>query len=219
MRVLFLGGATSILGRACYAWLRNLPNVDVSDYVTDLVTDPSGWDVGVSVMYPHIVRPAVLEILPIANVHTGFLPWNRGKHPNVWPIIDGTPAGATLHWMDATVDTGDIMARIPVPVEPWDTAHTLYRKLEDAALDLFCANWWLVEGFSKGVPQRGLGAGSLHYAKELPGVTLDLDGRLPVRETLAILRARSFPGYPGVRFTEDGKTWEVTVNCQEVHGD
>ena len=41
-----------------------------------------------------------------------MLPYNRGKNPNVWPIIDGTPAGVTLHYIDSGIDTGEIIHQI-----------------------------------------------------------------------------------------------------------
>ena len=49
--------------------------------------------------------------------------------------VDGTPAGVSLHRIDEGIDTGPILARREVPVEPIDTGETLYRKLEDAGLE------------------------------------------------------------------------------------
>lgn len=45
------------------------------------------------------------------NLHISYLPWNKGADPNFWSCIDGTPAGVTLHHIDAGVDTGDIIAQ------------------------------------------------------------------------------------------------------------
>ena len=37
-----------------------------------------------------------------------YLPFNRGKNPNVWSIIESTPCGATIHKIDEKIDTGKI---------------------------------------------------------------------------------------------------------------
>src|SRR5262249_8890160 len=77
-----------------------------------------GADIGLSVMLGYVLAPDFLSVFPrgVVNLHPALLPFNRGAHPNVWSIVDGTPAGATLHWMDENVDTGDIIAQMPVEV-------------------------------------------------------------------------------------------------------
>jgi methionyl-tRNA formyltransferase len=49
------------------------------------------------------LRSRVLDLFPghCVNIHRSFLSWGRGAHSNVWSIVEGTPAGATLHYMDA----------------------------------------------------------------------------------------------------------------------
>ena len=38
-----------------------------------------------------------------------YLPWNRGADPNFWSILEDTPKGVTIHIMDESIDTGDIL--------------------------------------------------------------------------------------------------------------
>ena len=92
-------------------------------------------DIGVSVSFGYILRRALLDLLPAGciNLHPALLPYNRGAHPNIWSIIDRTPAGATLHYIDEGVDTGDIIAQRSVPADLADTGETLYLKLERAS--------------------------------------------------------------------------------------
>src|SRR5262245_54565473 len=89
-------------------------------------------DVGVSVLFGYILTRDLLSLMPhgCVNLHPAYLPYNRGAYPNVWSIVDGTPAGVTLHSIDAGIDTGPIIARREVPIDPTDTGETLYRKLE-----------------------------------------------------------------------------------------
>jgi methionyl-tRNA formyltransferase len=93
-------------------------------------------EIAVSILFGYILRPEFLALPPAGciNLHPSLLPYNRGAHPNVWSIIEGTPAGTTLHYIDSGVDTGDIIAQREVPVEPIDTGETLYRRLEYASL-------------------------------------------------------------------------------------
>src|SRR5689334_20336598 len=50
------------------------------------------------------------------NLHNSYLPWNRGAHACTWAIVDRTPAGATMHWMDEGIDTGDILYQEPMSI-------------------------------------------------------------------------------------------------------
>jgi len=79
-------------------------------------------DVGVSVLFGYILRGRFLSLFPrgVVNLHPALLPYNRGAYPNVWSIVDRTPAGATLHYVDPGVDTGDIVTQVTVPVSPVD---------------------------------------------------------------------------------------------------
>jgi len=90
-----------------------------------------------SVNFAYIFKKNFLECFKETfNLHTGYLPYNRGMHPNVWPIIDGTPAGVTLHTMDAEIDKGKIIYQEKVEVEEIDTGKTLYEKLENKSMDV-----------------------------------------------------------------------------------
>ena len=91
-------------------------------------------DIGVSVLLGYILRRELLDCFPSGciNLHTSFLPWNRGAHPNVWSIVDRTPAGATLHFIDDGIDTGEIIAQSEVPVLAGDTAETLHARIQIA---------------------------------------------------------------------------------------
>jgi len=97
----------------------------------------TGADVLLSVNFGYLIPKEILNLFPFPiNLHTGFLPWNKGSHPNVWPFIDDSPAGVTLHIMTPELDGGRIISRNQVPLLPEDNAKTLYVKLEGASLEL-----------------------------------------------------------------------------------
>ncbi|HCZ05524.1 MAG TPA: hypothetical protein DHV12_00035, partial [Thermotogae bacterium] len=90
-----------------------------------------------SVNFGYIIPKEILDMfeLPI-NLHMAYLPYNKGSHPNVWAIVEKTPAGVTIHRMTESVDGGEIFAQMIVEVEPWDTGKSLYEKLEKASIKL-----------------------------------------------------------------------------------
>ena len=53
----------------------------------------------VSYNYRYIIGEDVIKYMnnKIVNLHTSFLPWNRGANPNLWSFIDNTPKGVTIH--------------------------------------------------------------------------------------------------------------------------
>jgi len=172
-------------------------------------------DLGLSVLFGYILKPALLEIFPRGcyNLHPAYLPWNRGAHPNVWSIVDGTPAGVTLHRIDAGVDTGPVVARRQVTVEPTDTGATLYRKLERAGLALMTESWQDLAAGTAGEEPQDSDAGSNHLARDLAALDeIDLDTPCPPRALIDRLRARTFAPHAGCWFRDgDGRRVQVRV--------
>jgi len=84
-----------------------------------------------------IVLAFVTEIIPEAmidipkykaiNYHPSLLPKYRGGSAIHWAIINGeTETGVTIHYIDAWIDTGDIILQERVPIYPQDTVASLY---------------------------------------------------------------------------------------------
>lgn len=165
-------------------------------------------EIAVSIFFGYILRPAFLN-LPSAgciNLHPALLPFNRGSHPNVWSIIDGTPAGATLHYIDAGVDTGDIIAQTQVDVEPVDTGATLYRRLEQASVQLFQSAWPAIRAGNAPRLAQGQAVGTTHRAKDVERIDeIDLEATYKARELIDLIRARTFRPYTGAYFRSGGK--------------
>lgn len=173
-------------------------------------------DLGVSVMFGHILRREFLQLFPrgVINLHPGLLPYNRGAYPNVWSIVDGTPAGVTLHCVDEGVDTGPILAQRPVAVEAIDTGESLYRKLEAAALDLFRDTWPAIrDGQIRPTPQAE--SGTSHRTADVATIDrIDLDREYAAGDLIDVLRARTFPPYRGAYFEMDGRRVYVRVSLE-----
>ena len=89
-----------------------------------------------SFYYRNMLSPALLE-LPrrgALNMHGSLLPKYRGRVPVNWAVINGeSEAGATLHYMTAKPDAGDIVACQAVPILPDETASDVFNKVTAAA--------------------------------------------------------------------------------------
>lgn len=172
----------------------------------------------VSVYFGHIVDDCLLRAAAnrAVNLHAALLPWCRGVHTNVWPIIEHVPAGVTLHSMSAGVDSGPIIYQREVEVHPWDTAASLHERLSAAALELMSEQW--PEGVLRSWPGRAQeGAGTTHRIAdfaELASFEMPTEG--PVREFFDLLRARSFPPYPGLKLRFENATAEATIQLRRI---
>lgn len=179
-----------------------------------------GADVAVSVFFGFILKPDFLGLFSrgTINLHPALLPYNRGSYPNVWSIVEGTPSGVTLHWVDRGVDTGPIIAQRPVGVDPVDTGETLYSKLERASLALFQETWpAIAAGAAPAVPQP-LEAGTSHRTRDVDGIDeIDLDRPTTARAVIDLLRARTFPPFRGAYFRAGGR--KVLVRVQLDYDD
>ncbi len=67
------------------------------------------------------------------NIHASLLPKYRGASPIQWAGITGEKvSGVTAMRMDAGLDTGDIIARIEVPLAEDETGGSLFDRLAEA---------------------------------------------------------------------------------------
>ncbi len=84
--------------------------------------------------YGQIVPQELLELPPLGpiNVHGSLLPKYRGAAPVQRAIMAGEQeTGVTTMWMDATLDTGDVLLTDTMRIDPEDDAGTLLPKLAD----------------------------------------------------------------------------------------
>ena len=92
-------------------------------------------DVIVVVAFGQILSQEILDIPKYGaiNVHGSLLPKYRGAAPIQWSIINGdSVTGITTMYMDAGMDTGDMIQKLEVKIEDDDTYGTLYEKMKVA---------------------------------------------------------------------------------------
>ncbi len=179
-------------------------------------------ELGVSILFGYRIPAPVTGLLPAGcvNLHPAYLPFNRGAYPNVWSIVDRTPAGVTIHFVDERIDAGDIVAQSRVEVEPTDTGESLYLRLEEAAFQLFCQTWpALRSGRAARSPQQRE-AGTFHRVRDVDRIDeIELDRSYTARWLLDVLRARTFGTFPGAYFRDGNRKVYVTVRLREADED
>lgn len=77
-----------------------------------------------------IIASPVLEVLPenrTFNLHQGISPYYKGSGTNFWAFVNEEfeYIGATIHFIDSGIDTGNIVAHCRPKIEPDDTLHSL----------------------------------------------------------------------------------------------
>lgn len=105
-------------------------------------------EVLVVVAYGRILKEQILAIPTkgCINVHPSLLPKYRGPAPIQHAILNGDEiTGVTTMFMDAGMDTGDIILQRQVAIEPDDTFGTLSAKLAEVAAELIVETLGLVE--------------------------------------------------------------------------
>jgi methionyl-tRNA formyltransferase len=171
-------------------------------------------DIGISAFFGCVLKPDMINLFPkgCINLHSALLPYNGGWHTNVWPIIEGTPAGVTIHYIDPGVDTGDIIAQRQIPVEPTDTGGSLHEKITRDQVELFKETWPLIrEGKNSRTPQDRSKA-TVHRKSEVAKISgIDPDRTYRAGDLINLLRARTYPPYPSAYYMDGDERTYVRI--------
>ena len=92
--------------------------------------------------FMRIVKEPVLRAFPggIINIHPSLLPKFPGLEAWKQALAAGeTVTGCTVHYVDAGVDTGKILAQKTVPILPDDTPERLHARIQKAEHELLPA--------------------------------------------------------------------------------
>lgn len=215
VEMVFLGQNPA--GEKVYDWLKDREDVEIMDLITEkqnlsIIKDLSP-DLVISSGFEHKVPKEIIEAPEkgIVNLHPSFLPYNRGAHPYIWPIVEDTPAGVSIHYMNEEIDAGDIIDRKEVEVRPDDTAESLYNRLQREQFRLFKENWNEIKNGAD-AREQNLERGTTHYTKDLNELCeIDLEERTMAGELVDRLRALSFPPHKTAFFEKNGKKYYVNI--------
>ena len=88
-------------------------------------------DLVVSVGFMRILSPKFVKRFKVINSHPALLPNFPGAHAVRAALQAGvSQTGCTVHWVDEGVDTGAVIAQVPVMIMPGDDENTLHERIK-----------------------------------------------------------------------------------------
>lgn len=156
----------------------------VSDRVADVVG--SGAELGVVVAFGRLIRPAVLEAVPMVNLHFSLLPRWRGAAPVERALLAGDElTGVCLMELAEGLDTGPVYECAETAIRADDDLASLRARLGALGTDILLRR--VAEGRSslgEPVPQEG----EATYAAKIEPGELRLDWDRPAAELDRVVR-------------------------------
>ncbi len=94
----------------------------------------------IAVLGSSVITPRVISI-PLhgmINLHSGLSPYYRGTWSYGWPIVNGEPEyiGATAHFIDPGIDTGDIIYQTRPVLDGDDDLNAIFLKVVSEGIEL-----------------------------------------------------------------------------------
>jgi methionyl-tRNA formyltransferase len=148
--------------------------------------------------WSQLVRGDFIALAPrgVYGMHPTLLPRHRGRAAIPWTILSGLArTGVTLfEIVDPTADSGPILAQVVVPVEPDETATTLFDKLARAHVELIRAFVpQLASGTVTKTPQDPSRASAWPKRTPADGI-IDWETRAPYLYDWVRAQTRPYPG-------------------------
>lgn len=75
------------------------------------------------------------------NIHPSYLPFNRGRDPYYFSVLQRSVIGATIHKMDHTIDGGKYFVRKKIKLNFPYTAGEVFDKSLKLSREIFIKNW------------------------------------------------------------------------------
>jgi len=173
----------------------------VSDRVDDVVD--AGVDLGVVVAFGRLIKPHVLERVPMVNLHFSLLPRWRGAAPVERALLAGDAVtGVDLMAVEEGLDTGGIYGRRQVEIGPDETLGELRARLVEEGTAL------LVEALEGGLGEAVPQVGEATYAAKIEPGELRIDWSRGAADVHRLVRLG------GAWTTHDGrrlKVWRTAV--------
>lgn len=102
----------------------------------------AGVELVVLAGFMRVLKAPLLKAFPrrIINLHPSLLPKFPGREAWTQALVAGeSVTGCTVHYVDAGVDSGEIIAQCEVPILPNDTSASLHARIQGVERELFSA--------------------------------------------------------------------------------
>ncbi len=193
--------------------------------VTDRLSDlPDGSaELGVVVAFGRLLRPELLEQLPMINVHFSLLPRWRGAAPVERAILAGdSRTGVCVMHIAAELDAGDILDCRATAIGADDTLSSLTDRLAHLGAEAVVE---LLAGGVTALPAARPQTGEATYAEKLQPEELELQWRRSAEELVRVVRLeRAWTTFRGHRLrvlcarSVSGPESGSAVSPEEVDG-
>jgi methionyl-tRNA formyltransferase len=184
------GGGTMPSPVKAAAEAHGIPVTDRVDAVLD-----ADVELGVVVAFGRLVKPHVLDRVPMVNLHFSLLPRWRGAAPVERAILAGdSETGVCLMQLEEGLDTGPVYAVERVTIGHDDTADGLRSRLVTVGTRL------LVEALRTGLGEPVPQSGEPTYAAKLEPEEFRLDWFRPAEDLQRVVRlGRAWTTFRGKR--------------------
>jgi methionyl-tRNA formyltransferase len=153
----------------------------VTSRVKDVVD--VGAELGVVVAFGRLIKPDVLDRLPMINVHFSLLPRWRGAAPVERAILAGdTETGVGIMQLEEGLDTGPVYAEERIQIGDEETADELRARLVELGTSM------IVDILAGPLPDPVPQIGEATYAAKIDPVELRIDWARPAEEIHRLIR-------------------------------
>jgi methionyl-tRNA formyltransferase len=168
-------------------------------------------DLLVSWFWTRRVPPAVLALAPAVGVHPSLLPRHRGPDPYYWAIASGDEVtGVTAHRLDEAYDTGAVLGRRTLAIDPAWSSWELARALDRPSLALLRE---VVRAYADGRPPAESAQDEARATAAPKPAEEDLALRWSSPAAELERRVRAASPWPGA-WTQIGETIVVVVRAR-----
>ncbi|HEX3622754.1 MAG TPA: methionyl-tRNA formyltransferase [Acidimicrobiales bacterium] len=165
--------------------------------VTDKVDDvlEAGAELGVVVAYGRLIKPHVLDAVPMVNLHFSLLPRWRGAAPVERAVLAGDAVtGVCVMALEEGLDTGPVYACEERPIGDDESVEQVRVALAETGSRL------LVDLLARGLPEPTPQVGEPTYAAKIEPEEHHLDWSRPAAELRRVVRlGRAWTTFRGRR--------------------
>lgn len=180
-----------------YAKLWNVKVIDLKD-AYDLKDA-----VFLSLEFDRIIKPILFKSQQLFNIHFSLLPAYKGMYTSALPILLGEEkTGVTLHKIDRSIDTGDIIVQKKIKISKNDTARSLYLKYIKKGTKLVIDNLASLLNQDFTAYRQPISGATYFGKKSIDYAHLNIDYNQTADQISKQLRAFSFREYQLPKFKE-----------------
>ncbi len=176
--------------------------------------DDGEVDLGLVCRFGKIIKQDIIDKFRIGmiNMHGGLLPEFAGLYScNMSVLYGASVGGGTLHYIDAGIDTGDVLRRCEFNIEKDDTGYSVFQKTQKVLYENMIDIIPLVlNNAIQAIPMQDLlakGHEHRYFNKESIGKQKKITEQDLVDPVMLLrkVRAFDFPGYEPAYYEVDGK--------------